>query len=197
VIVCVPGLAKDTEVLADPRDGHTYRTVVIGAQTWMAENLNHETPDSWCYGDDPTHCAEYGRLYTWEAARAACPAGWHLPTEAEWFILERHLGLTDEEIFIFYHRGEGQGTKLKSEDGWASHEGIEPGSNETGFSALPGGHRVFHNGAFEALLQRGAWWSSTPDGKYGMRRAVFADKSGIDRDAATRTNAFSVRCVED
>jgi uncharacterized protein (TIGR02145 family) len=197
VLLGAPGLAEDARVLSDPRDGRTYRTVVIGTQTWMAENLNLETPDSWCYDNDEAHCAEYGRLYTWEAAKTACPSGWHLPSEEEWFTLERHLGMTDEEILIFYHRGEGQGTKLKSEEGWAPDEDTEPGSNETGFSALPGGHRVFYNGAFGALLQRGAWWSSTPDGKYAMRRAVYADKSGIDRDAATRTNAFSVRCVAD
>ena len=107
VLLCVPGLAEDAGVLADPRDGHTYRAAVIGTQTWMAENLNHEAPDSWCYDDDPAHCAVYGRLYTWEAARTACPAGWHLPSEAEWFALERHLGMTDEEVLIFYHRGEG------------------------------------------------------------------------------------------
>ena len=196
-LLCAAGQAREAGSLSDPRDGHTYRTVVIGEQTWMAENLNHETPGSWCYDDNPDHCVEYGRLYTWEDAKTVCPAGWHLPSEAEWFALERHLGMTEDEMLIFYHRGEGQGTKLKSEEGWTPHEGTEPGSNETGFGALPGGLRVFHNGAFEELSRRASWWSSTPDGQYAMRRAVFHDKSGIDRDAATRTNAFSVRCIED
>jgi len=142
VLLGVPGVAKDTGVLSDPRDGHTYRTVAIGRQTWMAENLNHETPDSWCYDDDPAHCAACGRLYTWEAARTACPAGWHLPSEAEWFALERHLGMTDEEVLIFYDRGEGQGTKLKSEDGWASHDDTEPGNDETGVQEAAAVRRI-------------------------------------------------------
>lgn len=191
------GFAQQAGTLSDPRDGHTYRTVVIGTQTWMAENLNHHTRDSWCYDDDPDHCVAFGRLYTWEDARTVCPAGWHLPSEAEWFTLECHLGMTAEEVKIFYHRGEGQGTKLKSRDGWALDEKTEPGSDETGFRALPGGFRVFHNGAFVEMSRRASWWSSTPNGQYAMRRAVFHDKSGIDRDAATRTNAFSVRCIGD
>ena len=62
VISGTAGDAQQAGTLSDPRDGHTYRTVVIGTQTWMAENLNHRTPNSWCYDDNPDHCVAYGRL---------------------------------------------------------------------------------------------------------------------------------------
>lgn len=127
----VLSLAECDETFTDPRDGQTYKTVKIGSQIWMAENLNYEflgsysvegdtenlncaysegTARSYCYGNDPTNCEKYDRLYTWSAAmdsaavfgdggkgcgygvkctptypvRGACPEGWHLPSNAEW-----------------------------------------------------------------------------------------------------------------
>ena len=69
--------------MIDARDNQTYQTVTLGDQTWLAQDLNYETDNSWCYDDDPENCDTYGRLYDWEAARTACPAGWHLGSDEE------------------------------------------------------------------------------------------------------------------
>jgi len=198
VFCCLAGCAQQADTFTDSRDGQTYKTVTIGAQTWMAENLNYQMPDSWCYDDNPENGATYGRLYTWEAAKQACPDCWHLPSEEEWVILERHLGMSAEEAAKLLLRGEGIGTKLKSETGWKPLDGKNIGTNESGFNALPGGHRGYDaNHSYVLLGERGAFWSSTPDGRYALRRALYYDKAGIDRDPATRALGFSVRCVKD
>ena len=116
------GLVGDT--LIDSRDGQAYRTVTIGSQIWMAENLNYKVDGSRCYGDSIENCTKYGRYYTWEAALEACPQGWHLPNEREWNTL---LDIA--------------GTNLQSTTGWAK-DNYEYGYNfngndDYGFTALP------------------------------------------------------------
>ncbi|MEM6641737.1 MAG: FISUMP domain-containing protein [Bacteroidota bacterium] len=85
----------------DDRDGKTYKIVTIDIEleggvfikrTWMAQNLNFEVPGSFCYKDEPAYCEAYGRLYTFEAAVAACPEGWHVPTIGEWNLLFQSFG---------------------------------------------------------------------------------------------------------
>ena len=121
--VALVGCDGAQNVLKDPRDGKKYKTVQIGSQTWMAENLNYEIADSYCYNNDTSNCKKYGRLYTRDAALKACPAGWHLPSMDEFKVLIETGG--GEKI---------AGEILKSKSGW--NDGGN-GSDAFGFSALP------------------------------------------------------------
>jgi uncharacterized protein (TIGR02145 family) len=136
--------------LTDPRDGQKYKTVRIGSQTWMAQNLNYKTDNSWCCGYNESNCQNYARLYTWKVARSACPAGWHLPSKAEFETLFEAVGGKFEA-----------GKMLKSTSGWDSNE--EKSGNGTdafAFSALPAGVRLYDGGYGSDGLQAD-FWSST------------------------------------
>jgi len=192
--------SQDTGSFTDLRDGHVYGYVVIGNQTWMTENLNYTTSDSWCYDDSTNNCDKYGRLYTWKAAMKACPGNWHLPTDEEWKILEQFVGMTKEEADIFLYRGEGKGTMLKSKSGWEDISHQDTGYNMIGFNALPAGYRMYSDGSFVGKTKNARWWSGSTEiwkgNTYAFRRCIYYDKTGIDRDAATPSLGFSVRCVK-
>ena len=131
------------EILIDARDGQTYKTVVIGQQTWMAENLNYKTESSFCYNDDVNNCTEYGRLYTWVSAtksdcqygdsclvplgdvQGVCPLGWHLPSTAEWNVLFDYVDPKRDET-TFY----------------GSSDLSSLGTNSFSFSTIPAGYRT-------------------------------------------------------
>ncbi|MDR1829665.1 MAG: fibrobacter succinogenes major paralogous domain-containing protein [Candidatus Fibromonas sp.] len=135
-----------TGKFTDPRDGKVYKTVKIGKQVWFAENLNFDCKGSKCYNDDPKNAEKYGRLYNWETACCeACPDGWHLPNMAEWETLVDFAG--GEDI---------AGQKLKAKSGW-DHKGN--GTDEFGFSALPGGYG-YYSGGFVTAGDYGHWWTS-------------------------------------
>jgi uncharacterized protein (TIGR02145 family) len=159
----------------------TCKTVTIGGKTWMAENLNIQTADSWCYGNSGGNCAKYGRLYTWNAAKSACPDGWHLPTIVEWNALMSAVGSP-------------AGTKLKSANGWYSGGN---GTDNFGFSALPGGGR-YSGGYFDDAGNNGYWWTAT---EFGSSRAYYRNMYYNDVNVyeygSDKSNSFSVRCVRD
>ena len=207
--------SKDPELaegfLTDPRDGQTYKTVTIGTQTWMAENLNYGTANSDCYNDNSANCTKYGRLYTWAAAmdsagtwstngkgcgyektcsptypvRGVCPEGWHLPNQTEWNALFAAIG--------------GQSTagqKLKAASGWISFSGI---TNEDafGFSALPAGVR-YSLGDYYYEGYYANFWSSTEYGSayaYGMD--LYYNGGNANLGDYDKYVGFSVRCVKD
>jgi uncharacterized protein (TIGR02145 family) len=152
---------------------------------WMKENLNVETEGSWCYDNDPANCERYGRLYTWEAAKAACLSiGKRLPSRVEWNDLVNALGGSSVA-----------GKKLKSKNGWYNNGN---GTDDYGFSALPGGSRN-SNGGFHNAGYYGYWWTATESGSdFAYYRGMYDDDDGVDeRYYNYKSNGYSVRCLED
>jgi uncharacterized protein (TIGR02145 family) len=179
---------KNTSYFTDSRDGQKYRTVKLGGKTWMAENLNYKTEKSLCYRDDDSICAKYGRLYDWKTAKTACPRGWHLPSRKEW----GELAKTADGTGMYGDRGTA-GKKLKSTSGWNNNGN---GTDEFGFSALPGGNR-YSNQSIGAE-SGGRWWTAT-DGGSGRAydRNMDANYNIVGENASDVGFAFSVRCVAD
>jgi len=188
----------------DARDNNHYNVVKIGEQIWMAENLKylpsvngsgHSSVEPYYYVynytsnnvDEAKTKAEYktyGVLYNWTAAMNACPAGWHLPSHAEWTQLEEYLGGN-------------AGGKLK-EAGYDHWQSPNTGANnESGFTALPGGYRGDFGG-FSGIRGYGGWWSSTEYGTdYAWSRILGYNYSEVDSFHDFRESGFSVRCVRD
>jgi uncharacterized protein (TIGR02145 family) len=175
-------------MFTDPRDGKEYRTVKIGEQVWMAQNLNYEVEGSVCYGNDPANGEKYGRLYDWETAMKVCPTGWHLPSKEEWQTLVDFCG--GEEI---------AGKKLKAADGWNSDEegNSGNGTDEFDFAALPGGYGSSDGGFYDAG-NFGVWWSSTEDDvSNAYNRYMDYYDEDVYWDDDDKGNLFSVRCLHD
>ncbi|MEI6456405.1 MAG: fibrobacter succinogenes major paralogous domain-containing protein, partial [bacterium] len=170
-------------------DGNNYATVRIGSgkyvQTWMAENLNYITGNSWCYDDNTLNCDTYGRLYDWQTALGACPSGWHLPSDAEWTALTDFLG--GESI---------AGGKMK-EAGTAHWQSPNTGAtNSTGFTALPGGRRSL-NGYFYNLAVHANFWSSTENSSTtAWDRYLYHNDENVNRYSNNKTDGFSARCIQ-
>ena len=189
----------------DSRDSKSYKKVKINTQIWMAENLNYVAAGSKCYGEDgevendlggfktlssaevQANCAKYGRLYTWEAAKSACPTGWKLPTDADWTKLVNHAG------------GEATaGKKLKATSDWGAGGN---GTDEYSFSALPGGHANAGNSDnFRAAGYYGIWWSSTEsvaDDAWSWVWDMDCNREFMRRFEYNKASLVSVRCVQD
>lgn len=170
----------------DTRDKQTYKWVKIGSQKWMAENLNYDTGDSWCYDNNSFNCNKYGRLYTWQTAKNACPDGWHLPTDNEWTQLVDFIatdGYTGNE-----------GTALKSTGGWYKDAN---GIDNYDFTALPGGYRYSY-GTFLNFSNNASFWSATESSSTNAwSRYLRYNKSEVRRVSYNKSGGFSVRCVKD
>jgi len=170
----------------DTRDGKTYKTVKIGGQTWMAKDMYYKTTNgSWCYNDsisDIQYCKEYGRLYTWNAAKKACPVGYHLPSRQDWTILVEYAG------------GWNAGRNLKATIGWI---GNTNGYDKYGFSAMPGGYRE-SNGSFYNAGNDGTWWTATEeDGNTAYVLSMGYYYGNINVYVSNKSTGYSVRCVAD
>ena len=188
----------------DARDGRTYRTVVIGGKTWMAENLNFGIADSsWCYNNEPANCEKYGRLYTWDAAMSACPAGWRLFDLTDWYRLARAIGgrrVTPKLGAIHLHyfgatQWEDIATKLKSQSGWNNCNGDNNnGTDDFGLSALPGGVRDVEFGFVSAGVFS-YWW--TAEDVYWDNAAFFVRIASVNvfEEITNKNAGLYVRCV--
>jgi len=213
------------ETLADNRDGKTYKTVKIGSQWWMAQNLDYETESSSCYNNADSNCTTYGRLYTWAAAmdsvgafgtkgkgcgfrtkcspvppvRGICPEGWHLPDQAEWETLFEAVG------------GKSTAAKeLRSATGWNN-----AGEDRFAFSALPAGSReleksesagdnsVYLPGEFSGKGYVACFWSSTEtltESEYtGTAYRIYWENKDDNVGIGNRMKSLmmGVRCVKD
>lgn len=188
------GTNNETGTFTDSRDGHTYKWVKIGEQVWMAENLAYDVGDDcWAYDNDESNVATYGLLYTWEAAKAACPAGWHLPTDEDWEQLAQYVsnqkGPYDKSDDMWYDVGK----HLKATSGW-NNDGN--GTDDFGFSALPGGHR-HHSGNFYGVGNFGFWWGVIEDGSDWAWPRGLDNTSKFHRYGGYLDLELSVRCIRD
>ncbi|MGL1936218.1 MAG: hypothetical protein OCD01_14405 [Fibrobacterales bacterium] len=200
-------------IMTDARDNQEYPVATIGTQKWMAANLNIITEDSYCYGDSTANCDTYGRLYEWNAAidsnatalrllsdsesqttpfQGICPTGWHLPTYAEWGVLQTYV-----RSFV----GESEGMSLKSVGSWNTTgitKGDGNGFDEFGFDGLAGGAREY-DGAYSDLGRDGNWWSSSiaTTGDYRYVWTLHSWLSIATSYEFSSSRAHSIRCVMD
>jgi uncharacterized protein (TIGR02145 family) len=167
----------------DNRDGKTYKTVKIGKQVWMAENLAYKPSSGnyWAYDNNSSNVNKYGYLYDWQTAKNVCPTGWHLPSDAEW---------TELTNFV----GRNPGTKLKAKSGWSSNGN---GTDYYDFSALPGGRRR-DGGDFDSIGGNGYWWSSTEYyTSIAWYRVMTSSTRSVYRSYDSKSWGLSVRCLRD
>lgn len=194
--------------ISEEQENGKFKTVEIGDQTWMAENLdvshfrngdtipeiktNEEWKNAgengqpaWCYyRNEGFNGEKYGKLYNWYAVndpRGLAPEGWHVPSDEEWTDLEEYLASD-------------AGSKMKSTSGWEKNGN---GTNESSFSGLPGGSRDW-GGYFDWMGSEGSWWSSTePNTNYAWYRYLNYESDGVSRSNWSKRSGFSVRCLSD
>lgn len=204
-------------------DGNFYKTVKIGDQTWMAENLKTTryfdkseipliTDDSkwislktggrrWYENDEATYKNLYGALYNWYTVKTGklCPVGWHVPSDEEWKKLEMSLGMTREETekeweeYGDYYRGTDQGTQMKTTSGWKSWEGINGNGTNTSGFSALPAGDTDWYGHFELAGCCTTWWALEP----GIGREVNSGTGTVGRAGWYLHTAFSVRCLKD
>jgi uncharacterized protein (TIGR02145 family) len=213
---------RGQSLFRDSRDGNGYRYVTIGSQIWMAENLaylpsvgfsargSNTEPRYFVCGYKGTDVNEakksvlyqnYGTLYNWAAAKIACPAGWHLPTDEEWKVLEKYLGMSTTDIDGFDYRISGEVGHQLREAGTTHWNSPNTGStNSTGFTALPAGEMAYNIGytGFTDFGGAAYFWTATPYKLVGgWIRFLYNSFPGMDRHYLGGSDGISVRCVKD
>jgi len=195
-LLCTVALAQQTGVFTDSRDGQTYKTVKIGKQTWMAENLNYGAEGKCYCNDDSEHwCYHYGRLYNWNAAKKVCPECWHLPSNAEWDILMKSINSTCSSIGRCINAGKLLKAKL---DVVFYGEKPDNSTDAFGFSALLGGDRDGSGKCKESRRKVGRWWNASEFDAYDADSQLMRySDADVYRFHYDKRNLFSVRCVLD
>lgn len=212
-----PEVVRETGTVTDVQ-GNTYTTVKIGDQWWMSENLKVKVyndssaiievkstvPDSvWANKNTGAFCEldkRYGLHYNWYAinnSKKIAPAGWHIPSDTEWRMLEIELGMEEEESFKISWRGKEESEKLipESSTGWPKN--IVYGTNESGFSALPGGCRLF-NGTRGEVTTAAYWWSlAEKNNSTAWYRTISTEHKEIFRYYVDKNYGLNIRCVKD
>lgn len=183
-----------TGSLTDERDGQTYKTVQIGNQIWMAENLKLEVSDGFCYGDVKDNCEKYGTFYTAKTALRICPEGWKLPNDEAWKILAQNIGAE-------YDRRSGGGTfiyinddaisKIRSTTGWSNTNG----TNALGFSAYPAGK--FNGTQYSGLGEQAAFMGSNKSSDEDDSWAVISENQIYITGGKVTNSAMPVRCLQE
>ena len=198
-------------------EGNIYQTDKIGNQFWMTENLRTarfndstsipkvedcvwweslKSPGFCWYNNSPEiNRNVYGALYNWYAVNSGrlCPSGWHIPTDNDWKILEKYLGMDQTETDASDWRGEGLAYKMKSTMDWNNDSN---GNNSSGFSGLPGGTR-WPGCEFDNIKNMGCWWSATEKGEGEVwYRSLSSNVSTIGRVSAFKIWGLSVRCIK-
>jgi len=175
--------------LTDSRDGKNYKTVKIGKQTWMAENLSYNVAGSKCYDNKPENCQKYGRLYNWKMAMKACPRGWHIPGDADWNALMKFANPSCFENNSCNRAG----TKLKATSGWDEGNGTD----YYGFAALPGGSGNSEGEFTNIGIYSGLWSSSENGASNAYSRGMYFNFDYVSWDDDEKSFLNSVRCLQD
>jgi len=186
VVFKVKGNWSKFDKMTDSRDGKIYKTVKIGNQLWMAQNLAYKSSiGCLAYDNNELNMVVYGYLYSYDVANSVCPSGWHLPTNKEWTVLIDYLG-----------GRETAGIKLKESvpTPWGYFNNDT--KNETGFSALPGGDFLF--GHFGGINHECTFWiSRNSDDTFYCIRLTFFDGNVSRGDISFGQGKFSIRCIKD
>ena len=177
--------AQEAGSFTDPRDGKNYKTLKIGTQTWMAENLAYKASGGcWAYQNNSSSIKIYGYLYNWNTAQNVCPSGWHLPSDSEWLTLINFIG-----------GGDVAGGKLKSTSMWDSPN--SGATNSIGFSALPSGLR-FSDGSFDNATGYCYFWRTKEYSNYDAWFIQLSyDQKRTSENYDSKSSGLSVRCVKD
>jgi len=210
----------DSGTFTDSRDGQEYKWVRIGEQIWMAENLAYIPyvcpADSQCgiwvngYKGTKTGLAKatdnyraYGCLYDWETAMGSCPTVWHLPSDNEWKELEIYLGMSLNEIDQETWRGRDNNVDGKLKETGTSHweSPNSNATNESGFTARPGGNRYISYdpgpGSFNMTGRGASFWTATEYYNHARIRQLSAFPNGVYRNSRNKKDGLSVRCIKD